>query len=98
MLGELLEISWIYAPVGESGDEAGAPEVLTPPPAAEMDVLYGLAQQGCMSDIARHAARIASLDERYQPFARELQRLARAYQSQAVLKLIEKHREAVAPN
>jgi PAS domain S-box-containing protein len=98
MLGELLEIRWIYAPVGESGDEAGAPEVLTPPPAAEMDVLYGLAQQGCMSDIARHAARIASLDERYQPFARELQRLARAYQSQAVLKLIEKHREAVAPN
>jgi hypothetical protein len=60
-----------------------------------MEILYDLAQQGCMGDLARHAAQIASLGERYRPFARELQRLAGAYQSQAILQLIKRYRQRV---
>ena len=47
-----------------------------------------------MRDIAQRAQQIASMDERYRSFAHELQRLASAYQSQAILKLIEKYRRA----
>jgi len=94
-LGELLEITWRYSPVPEPCEDRGSPEALVPPPAAEMEVLYDLAQQGAMSDLARYAAQIASLGERYRPFASELERLARTYQSLAILQLIEQYRDRV---
>ena len=93
-LGELLEIKWTYNPPPEPREERASHEMLTAPPVAEINVLYDLARQGCMSDITRHAAQIASLGERYRPFARELQRLARAYQSQAILQLVEQYRKS----
>jgi CheY-like chemotaxis protein len=94
-LAELLEITWMYSPVPEPSEDRVSPEALIAPPAAEMEILYDLAQQGAMSDLARHAAQIASLGERYRPFARELERLARTYQSLAILQLIEQYRDPV---
>ena len=73
-----------YVSLGESGLEA----------LWEIEVLYGLAQQGSMSDISRRAEQIVSLGERYEPFARELQRLAKGFQSQAILELVERHRRS----
>jgi len=42
-----------------------------------------------MRDIANEARRIASLDPHYLPFTNKVQALTRAYQSQAILRLIE---------
>jgi CheY-like chemotaxis protein len=92
LIGELLRIAWICGPMASARDEKTPLESLVVPPDPELDVLYSLAREGCMRDIAEQAANIASSDVRYGSFARELQRLARSYQSQAVLKLIESYR------
>ena len=60
----------------------------------EMEVLYRLARLGNMQDIMAYADRLASQDERYRPFTDTLSALARSYQSQAVMRLIEAHRQA----
>jgi hypothetical protein len=60
-----------------------------------MEKLHHLAQMGNMQDIVCEASRIAELDERYRAFANQLRTLASAYQSKAVLRLVERymHRE-----
>jgi hypothetical protein len=40
------------------------------------------------------ADQLVSLDERYRPFANRLSALAKAYQSKAVLRLVEEHRQS----
>jgi hypothetical protein len=44
-----------------------------------------------MRDIARMAAQLSGLDERYRPFSNELLSLADRFQSQAVLSFVEAH-------
>jgi hypothetical protein len=44
-----------------------------------------------MRDIARRAAHLAGMDERYRPFADQLISLATQFQSQAILTLVERH-------
>jgi CheY-like chemotaxis protein len=92
-IARLLELKWTYTQTVPRREDRAAPEALVAPPGSEMELLYDLAQQGSMRDIARQAAYVASLDERYCPFAQELQRLAGRYESQAILALIERHRE-----
>jgi PAS domain S-box-containing protein len=96
-IAEILQISWTYAPSPQLREKAERSEPFVAPPEPELEHLYVLAQQGCMRDIAQHAERIALMGESYGAFARELVRLARGYQSQAVLKLIERYRH-VAPS
>ena len=56
-----------------------------------MEVLHHMALQGSMRDIARRAAHLAGLDERYRPFADQLLLLANQFQSKAILALVERH-------
>jgi response regulator RpfG family c-di-GMP phosphodiesterase len=93
-LGELLDITWTYTQTQQTFGHRGSPEVLIPPPDPEIEALYSLAQQGSMSDICRRAEQIATLGERYEPFARELQRLAKGFQSQTILELVERCRRS----
>lgn len=65
------------------------PVLAVVPPEPELQVLLELAQRGNMRRIASHAGYLAGMDVRYQPFAEQLDRLAKAYQSKAVLKYIE---------
>jgi predicted N-formylglutamate amidohydrolase len=58
-----------------------------------MEVPYRLARLGNMHEIMAQAERLARLDERYRPFADRLSSLAKGYQSQAVLRLVEAHRQ-----
>jgi signal transduction histidine kinase len=76
--------------------EAPAPEnepvtALTPP-SEVLSHLHLLAQEGDMRDVVREAIRIASLDPRYGLFSKQVQTLARAYESKALLRLIESAR------
>lgn len=66
---------------------------LFPPPARELEILYELAKRGNMKKLADRALYLRGLGERYLPFADELRLLAKGYQSQAVLNLVEQYRE-----
>lgn len=68
---------------------APLPEAAILPPESELNVLLELARRGNMRRIASHAGYLAGLDARYQPFVDQLGRLAKAYQSKAILKYIE---------
>ncbi len=71
--------------------EAAGTEPLTLPPPAELEQLMHLVRIGNMRAILRHAEHLERLDPRYQPFAAELSRLARSYQSKALRRLVERH-------
>ena len=79
---------------------AGRPgaDDLVPPPPGEMDLLYRLAMVGNMADIVDHARHLASLDDRYHPFADRLVELAGSYQSKAILALVERFHEVADAN
>ncbi|ACC73641.1 PAS domain S-box protein [Paraburkholderia phymatum] len=69
--------------------EADRPMIV--PPREDMTALHRYALLGSMRDINRHADRLATLHEKYEPFAARLRQLAMTYESQALLSLIEHH-------
>src|ERR1700730_1312654 len=92
-IAAVLQLEWTYQ---ESGPvpQRDAPEALVAPPAQELAVLHRLALLGNMRDIAQQAAHLSELDARYRAFADALKRLARGYQSKAILQLVEQHMDA----
>jgi signal transduction histidine kinase/DNA-binding response OmpR family regulator len=91
MITEHLAMDWIEEraePLAPSNLDAAA---LVTPPQADIEILHRLALAGDMREIRRQADHLAALDPQYRPFAETLQRLARAYQSQAIVNLIEQH-------
>jgi PAS domain S-box-containing protein len=97
-IGTLLHLSWIYsdAPIAPSIEKH--PEAtIVPPPPDEMNVLHKLAMIGNMREIRQRAAHVASLGERYRPFAEKLRTLAEAYHSEAIMELIEEHSQISKP-
>ncbi|MGV2292554.1 ATP-binding protein [Trinickia sp. YCB016] len=89
-MGLLLQLDWTHAPLADSNAPRPATEHYTVP-GAEMQTLHRLARLGNMREIQQWADRVASLDERYLPFASQLRALAKGYQSQAILQLVERH-------
>jgi signal transduction histidine kinase/DNA-binding response OmpR family regulator len=101
-IAAVLQLEWTYQ-LPKSGPASGPfsqrdpsrrdpPEPLVALPAQELAVLHRLALLGSMRDIARHAAHLSELDgHRYGAFADELKALAKGYQSQAILRLVEQH-------
>lgn len=77
--------------------EHTVPAVASPPllapQAPELEILHDLAQRGNMRSILRRAAYLAGLDERYGAFAGELEKMAKAYQSKAILDFVAQHLE-----
>jgi PAS domain S-box-containing protein len=90
-IATLLGLEWTYGPAkAESMSETGP---VVAPPLDELEVLHGLALQGNMRDIIAEAGRLTTLDARYRSFADQLSSLARNYESEAVLRLVEEHRQ-----
>ena len=86
-----LPLDWISEqpdqPAGSSAERV--PEIA--PPQAEIEILHKLAMAGDMRGIRGQADRLVALDDRFRPFTDTIQRLAQAYQSQALLNHIERH-------
>jgi signal transduction histidine kinase len=59
------------------------------PDAEQMETLRHLAESGNMRAIREQAQELASLNERYQPFADRITELALGYQSKALLRLVQ---------
>ncbi|MFZ2853471.1 MAG: hypothetical protein WAZ34_05090, partial [Rhodocyclaceae bacterium] len=66
---------------------------LLSPPRDEMEFLRQLALAGNMRDIKQRSDHLRSVDPRYGPFADRLRDLARRYQSQAILVLVNHYLE-----
>ena len=90
-MAKLLRLEWTYGP--EKAEALSEAVPIVAPPPEEMEVLYRLARLGNMREIMAQAERLAQLDERYRPFANQLKALAKGYQSKAVLRLVEEHRQ-----
>jgi hypothetical protein len=90
-MGLLLGLEWAHAAVPESAASLDGKDVeqLIAPPSHELQLLHALAREGDMRQITRWAQRVASLDESYAPFTNQVAKLARQYQSRAVLRLVE---------
>lgn len=78
---------------GDGGEERHVLTIDEPivPPRDEMAKLHRFALLGSMRAIAYHADYLVGLDVRYEAFATQLRRLAAAFESQALLSLIEQH-------
>jgi hypothetical protein len=62
---------------------------LVPPPKEELDILLDLARRGNMQAIRERAAHIETLGEQYVPFARRLSELAKGFEEDQILALVE---------
>ena len=88
-----LGLTWTYQETSREHavvkDEAS--QTLIAPPYEEMQILYVLALAGNMRDIRQWADHLASLDDQYRSFADKLHHLAKGYQSQAILDMVEEY-------
>jgi len=91
-IADLLKLDWVYAlPEIEPSPQHKLDEWLEAPPMAEMEILHQMALEGSMRDITSQAEYLEKLDDRYRPFAGQLRKLSQAYQSKAVLDLVERY-------
>jgi PAS domain S-box-containing protein len=93
-IASLLRLDWIRAALEDerepSIDGHGLEQNVTPP-VQELQLLHALACEGDMRQIIRWAERVSDLDERYALFTDQVSKLAKHYQSRAVLRLVEQH-------
>ena len=83
-----LELDWIS---GDADQPVAEPAEVVAPPKDQIGILLDLALAGNMRAIKVQADHLLTLDPKYRPFAEKLRRLAQAYQSSAILGLIEQH-------
>lgn len=100
LLHHRLKLEWVYNPsepeiLTPEKQPARSPkeELMIPPPADEMSRLFDFAMQGNMRAIRQQAAQIRRLDEKYEPFANQLQRLAKGFEEQEILTLVKRYME-----
>ncbi|MGB0387051.1 MAG: ATP-binding response regulator, partial [Ardenticatenaceae bacterium] len=109
LIGQHLELEWIYEVIEDQGDDYDqhnneaqdktsknepfhAPRLIAPP-AEELEQLYELAMLGRISAIRKQLAHIEQLDQKYAPFASQVRKLARAFEDDKIVALIEKQLE-----
>ncbi len=91
-VADLLALSWIHADPASGGTRDGTRATpIVVPPRHELEQLHQLALEGNMREIARETERLATLDTRFGAFAEQVRQLAEAYQSKALLRLIQSH-------
>jgi PAS domain S-box-containing protein len=87
-----LQLEWIYEDSQQPMHSVKDPAELIAPPAAELDTLYELTLKGNFKGITKQSAFIAQMDQKYSPFAKKVQQLAKRFQDQEILALIQAHR------
>ncbi|HVK53896.1 MAG TPA: ATP-binding protein [Burkholderiales bacterium] len=78
---------------GESSVDYEIAQPLIAPPQEEMEILHGLAMMGSMREIQQRASYLANLDNKFHSFANRLSYLAKTFQSEAILDLVEQNME-----
>ncbi|MGB0389471.1 MAG: ATP-binding response regulator, partial [Ardenticatenaceae bacterium] len=92
-ISPLLGLEWVYEE--EKGNLADQqpndPPPLIAPPTEQLELLHELASLGRMSAIRQRLAHIEQLDSQYAPFANQVRKLARGFEDEKILALVEKH-------
>jgi len=93
MLKKHLQLDWLYEQT-EGGATQPSPKLATEdliaPLPAELVIIQDLAQQGDMRGIRERAAHVETLGVSYHPFANRLNLLAKDFEIEAILELVEK--------
>jgi signal transduction histidine kinase/DNA-binding NarL/FixJ family response regulator len=85
-----LQLEWLY----EQSTTAGKPpceQVLIPPPPQQLEALYQTAMRGIMSEIRKQMDEIEQLDAKYAPFALKVRELARGFEDEQIVALVEEY-------
>jgi CheY-like chemotaxis protein/anti-sigma regulatory factor (Ser/Thr protein kinase) len=91
-IGSLLSLSWIKDTLQQTPTAMNdSSEQFVLPEPDQMESLHDLAKAGNMRAISEKAESLAAHDARYRPFADKITRLARGFQSRALLHMMEKH-------
>lgn len=92
-LRKYLDLAWEYEADPYAAAPADSREYgrLIPPPPEELAFLQDLAMRGDMSGIKKFAARLATLDDSYRPFAARLRELADTFESEILVSLVESY-------
>jgi signal transduction histidine kinase/CheY-like chemotaxis protein len=96
-IGEQLSLQWSYRDEGEvPAAHQPARDNWLLPPGEELERLYQAALVGSMREIQQLADHLGKLDPRYVVFATRLSELAKAYQSRALVQLLERCRSGAS--
>ncbi|MBE9040866.1 response regulator [Oscillatoriales cyanobacterium LEGE 11467] len=98
-LQKYLDLEWIYDRGGKLEENDSKPpssiegetSELVVPLATQMSALYEAAQIGHIERIKHEAKRLGELDDRYAPFTKRVMDLARSFEDEEILELIEPH-------
>lgn len=87
-----LTLEWIHADANdEIADAVDTEERIVPPSQGELAILHDLAMMGDLQSIEQRAVALATNHTEYSAFARRLQAMAKAFEDERVLALIERH-------
>jgi PAS domain S-box-containing protein len=87
-----LQLEWLYE------QEASEPELVTEnveliaPPPADLEIFYELAMKGNFKGILKQAKVLEQRDQTYRAFAQKLHQLAKGFQDQEILALVQSYR------
>ena len=87
-LQQHLQLEWIFQTVEQADDRKTATELIFPPP-RELSALYNIVLDGYLTEIPAEVERIENLNPQYAAFTRKITALAKAFESEEILKLLE---------
>ncbi|MCU0544822.1 MAG: ATP-binding protein [Oscillatoriaceae cyanobacterium Prado104] len=101
LLARHLQLTWQYDETASDTNPAtGSQEVeraeLIVPPAADLQILLELAQDGLLKQLAETASQIGQKDDRYQPFVEQIKQLVKKFQSEKIEALIQQYLSQVS--
>lgn len=88
-----LQLEWIYEDKEAAIDLDLEADQFVAPPIAEIDKLYELVMKGNFKGIIKSADQIEEMDASYRPFTQKLRQLAREFQDEKILSLIQSYRQ-----
>lgn len=91
-----LGLQWIYQDADDTqhdGDKKFAKQPLAPPPPEEIQILFDLAMKGDMAGLENRAAHLEQMGEENRPFANQLRQLAKNFEDEQILTLVESYME-----
>jgi signal transduction histidine kinase/CheY-like chemotaxis protein len=97
LLSKYMQLTWVYETQTtteiENKVKVDEEQPLIAPPTEDLEVLYELAMLGSMREIRDKALQLEELDNKYIPFAQKLQSLAKGFEDEKIVILIEQYLE-----
>lgn len=91
-LQKYLQLEWLYeAETSEPEPVTENAELIAPPP-VDLEIFYELAMKGNFKGILKQAKVLEQREQTYRAFAQKLHQLAKGFQDQEILALVQTHR------